>query len=198
MTLRARREERGWSLEEVSATLRIPVPHLLAIEEGRLEDLPPGPYRAGHVRAYLAHLGLEPEPPPAPAPPPPPSRRALWPIRLAAGAVCLVLLALLGLQVGGEGGGEAPVAEANAPDQRVTLRARRTTRLRVLVDGEVVLDRKVPGGERIEVAGHHRVEVHLEGADAARVEYNGQPILPQGRQDTPRRLVFVDDLDPGS
>jgi len=176
--------------------------HLTAIEEGRFDDLPPGPYRRGQVRAYFAWLGLEPSPEVldrASVPPPgPPPAFPLWTVRIAAGFVCAILVVLLVWQfVGGRTTAEEEVVPSTTgPDQVVRLLARRTTHLKVIVDGEVVLDRQVPGGEEIEVAGHERVEVHLEGADTTRVEYNGELIVPQGRQDVPRRLVFIDDLEP--
>jgi transcriptional regulator with XRE-family HTH domain len=200
--LAARRAERGLTLEQASKATRIPIASLAAIEEGRFEDLPPGPYRRGQVRAYFTWLGLEPAREVLDrantAPPISPPRFPLWTVRIAAGAVCVVLIVLLIWQFVGPGGGGGQEVEptANGPDQIVRLLARRTTHLKVIVDGEVVLDRRVPGGEEIRVAGHKRVEVHLEGADRARVEYNGDLIVPQGRQDVPRRLVFIDDLEP--
>ncbi|MBW1876913.1 MAG: helix-turn-helix domain-containing protein [Deltaproteobacteria bacterium] len=200
--LAARRAERGLTLEQASKATRIPVAHLTAIEEGRFDDLPPGPYRRGQVRAYFAWLGLEPGPEvldgASTSPPGAPTGFPLWTVRIAAGAVCVVLVVLLVGQFVGRGGAqeEEVVPIADGPDQVVRLVARRTTHLKVIVDGEVVLDRQVPGGEEIRVAGHERVEVHLEGADTTRVEYNGDLIVPQGRQDVPRRLVFIDDLEP--
>ena len=122
----------------------------------------------------------------------------LWLPRVVAGLACLVLLVLVIWQFGGLGpssSGSDTSVDPDAPDQVVVLRALRTAHFQVLVDGEVVLDRELPGGERFEAAGHHRVEVRLEGADTARVEYNGDLVRPQGRQDVPRRLVFIDDLD---
>lgn len=203
--LRSRREARGVSLDHASRSTRIPVAHLRAIEEGRFDDLPAGPYRAGQVRAYYTWLGLEADPellerlrPDGPSSDDV-GVGAVWAVRIVAGALCAALIGLLVWMLSGS----PPVADtgsvgaaANAPDQVVVVTARRTTHLEVLVDGEVVLDREVPGGERIEVAGHRRVEVRLEGADSARVEYNGELVVPQGRQDVPRRLVFIDDLDP--
>lgn len=57
--LRAARERLGWSLDDVSASLRIRYPYLLAIEDGRIGDLPAATYAVGFVRAYAALLGLD-------------------------------------------------------------------------------------------------------------------------------------------
>ena len=204
VALRLRREARGLSVDDAAKATKIPVAHLDAIEAGRFEDLPEGPYRAGLLRAYAAFLGVEPDPAVLasllPAPARPRAEIPLWAVRALAGALCVALAIGVVWTLTAEWGGNGDPTLApppNAPDQRVTLVARRTTHVTITVDDEVVLDRAIAGGERVEVAGHRRVEVALEGADAARVEYNGDLVVPQGRQDVPRRLVFVDDLDPG-
>lgn len=203
--LRLRRESRGLTVDDAAKATRIPVAHVEAIEAGRFEELPEGPYRVGQVRAYAAFLGVEPDPEVlrslSQPIPPPRAEIPLWAIRTVAATLCvaLALAFVWTLALDRDGAtAEAVAPPPNAPDQNVSVLARRTTHVKLVVDGEIVLDRAVPGGERVEVAGHRRVEVHLEGADAARVEYNGDVVVPQGRQDVPRRLVFVDDLDPGT
>jgi cytoskeleton protein RodZ len=57
--LREARERLGWKLEDVSATLRIRYPYLLALEEGRFRDLPAPAYALGFLRTYAAALGLD-------------------------------------------------------------------------------------------------------------------------------------------
>ncbi|WP_072572050.1 RodZ domain-containing protein [Granulibacter bethesdensis] len=59
--LRAVREHLGWALEDVAASLRIRAAYLLAIEEGRVGDLPGTSYAMGFVRTYAASLGLDPD-----------------------------------------------------------------------------------------------------------------------------------------
>jgi len=56
-----RRQGRGLTLEEVGLAIRVGARHILAVEEGRFEDLPPQPYARGLVSAYATLLGLEPE-----------------------------------------------------------------------------------------------------------------------------------------
>jgi len=56
--LRAARERLGWSLPDVAGSLRIRLPYLEAIEDGRLADLPAAAYGMGFVRSYANLLGL--------------------------------------------------------------------------------------------------------------------------------------------
>jgi cytoskeleton protein RodZ len=57
--LRASREATGVSLEEMATRLRIRRVYLLALEEGRLRDLPSAAYAIGFVRNYAGALGLD-------------------------------------------------------------------------------------------------------------------------------------------
>ncbi len=57
--LRAFRKRRGASLEDVSRVLCIRQVYLLAIEDGRFEELPGSIYSFGFVRAYAQYLGLD-------------------------------------------------------------------------------------------------------------------------------------------
>lgn len=59
--LREAREATGRDLRDVAAHLRIRYPYLLAIEEGRFDDLPGRAYAVGFIRSYAGHLGLDAE-----------------------------------------------------------------------------------------------------------------------------------------
>ncbi|MGZ5911758.1 MAG: helix-turn-helix domain-containing protein [Reyranella sp.] len=59
--LRDQREARGLGLAEVEKSLRIRHQHLEAIEEGRFDKLPGAAYIPAFLRAYAAHVGLDPE-----------------------------------------------------------------------------------------------------------------------------------------
>jgi cytoskeleton protein RodZ len=59
--LREVRERLGWKLTDVSASLRIRLPFLEAIERGDLAALPGTAYQAGFIRTYAQALGLDPE-----------------------------------------------------------------------------------------------------------------------------------------
>lgn len=57
--LRAAREARGLSLEQVSAQTRIPQRHLKTIEEGAFSSLPGRTYAIGFSRTYAKTVGLD-------------------------------------------------------------------------------------------------------------------------------------------
>ena len=57
--LRAARLRLGWRLPDVAASLRIRLPFLEAIEDGRLSDLPGNAYAVGFLRSYATTLGLD-------------------------------------------------------------------------------------------------------------------------------------------
>ena len=59
--LRAARERLGWPIGAVSAALRIRLPHLEALEEGRIDLLPGNAYAVGFLRTYARALGLDPD-----------------------------------------------------------------------------------------------------------------------------------------
>jgi cytoskeletal protein RodZ len=59
--LRDVREAMGLRLENVAGALRIQYEFLLALEEGRYDDLPGAAYALGFLRTYCNHLGLDAE-----------------------------------------------------------------------------------------------------------------------------------------
>ncbi len=59
--LKAARERLGLSLDDVAFSLRIRVPHLEALEEGRISMLPGTAYALAFVRTYATALGLDAE-----------------------------------------------------------------------------------------------------------------------------------------
>ena len=56
--LRAAREERGLSLDDIATKTRIPVRHLSAIEQSDWDSLPAITYSVGFVRSYANVVGL--------------------------------------------------------------------------------------------------------------------------------------------
>ena len=60
-TLRSTRMAHGYDLRDVAAMLRIRYPYLLAIEEGRFDELPGSTYAIGFLRSYAECLGLDPD-----------------------------------------------------------------------------------------------------------------------------------------
>lgn len=59
--LQAARERLAWPLADVAAELRIRLPHLEALEQGRISLLPGNAYALGFLRSYARALGLDAE-----------------------------------------------------------------------------------------------------------------------------------------
>jgi cytoskeleton protein RodZ len=59
--LKAARERLGLSLHDVAVNLRIRLPHLEALEDGRIAALPGNAYALAFVRTYATSLGLDAE-----------------------------------------------------------------------------------------------------------------------------------------
>lgn len=59
--LQAARARLGWALPDIAAALRIRLPYLEALEEGRAADLPGTAYALGFLRTYASALGLDAE-----------------------------------------------------------------------------------------------------------------------------------------
>lgn len=57
--LRAAREEKGISLEDIAAQTRIPRRHLESLEEGDWDKLPAPTYTVGFARSYATVIGLD-------------------------------------------------------------------------------------------------------------------------------------------
>lgn len=57
--LAAAREQLGWTLADIANHLRIRLPYLAAIEQGKLSELPGEAYALGFVRTYATALGLD-------------------------------------------------------------------------------------------------------------------------------------------
>ena len=59
--LRKRRDELGYSIDEVYRRLRIPPSCIRAFEQGHLDALPPSCYAEGFLATYCEHLQLDSE-----------------------------------------------------------------------------------------------------------------------------------------
>ncbi|MHA1569101.1 MAG: helix-turn-helix domain-containing protein, partial [Alphaproteobacteria bacterium] len=57
--LRVAREERGLSVDDVAAVLKIRREHIASIESSRVDDLPGLPYAIGFIRTYAEYLGMD-------------------------------------------------------------------------------------------------------------------------------------------
>src|SRR5580704_15990154 len=86
--LNQQRQLRALSLEEVARATRVPLEHLRALEEDRIDDLPGDAFAVGYIRNFARCIGLsadeavlrfQEERRARPAPqPPPPRKRAGW------------------------------------------------------------------------------------------------------------------------
>ena len=59
--LRAARERLGWTIQDIAQALRIRGLYLVALEEGRVDELPGSAYALGFLRTYAVALGLDPD-----------------------------------------------------------------------------------------------------------------------------------------
>lgn len=59
--LRGRRLARGLTVEEIAGAIKFSARHVLAVEQGRFDVLPPPPYGRGLISAYADLVGVEPE-----------------------------------------------------------------------------------------------------------------------------------------
>jgi cytoskeleton protein RodZ len=134
-SLRAARQSLGLTLERAQADTRIRGRYLVALEEGRFDELPGDAYARGFLGAYAAYLGLDrqrylstyrslrqAEEPAVVSLPVAPPRRPLHPGLLAGAAA--VALGLGAWQLDGRRGGEeAQTPQAPRPRVTVTLPA---------------------------------------------------------------------------
>lgn len=179
-------------LEEVSKRTRVAVEYLEAIEEEAWERLPPGPYREAWVRAYCRLLHL-----PEPSLETIPQERGmpLWIPRVVGLTAVFAALALITwVQVLPRLMPAAKAPVARTPDQTLTVVARRSVPITVRVDGEVVFQKILPGDQEQAFRAFDRIEIDVPSVEVVKLVHNNVSIVPQGRQDRPRTLVFVDDL----
>lgn len=226
--IRRRREQRALTLDDVQKATGIPTTHLQAIEEGRLDDLPAGPYRKAFLQQVRAHLELDrPDPPRAEGSeavadepddvvqvaervedqPARDGARApvpLWVVRRVAQIAAVGLIALgvrqfmsVTLPAVEKHLPAPPVVPPDAPDQNLVITVQQDAPIRIRVDGVETASRRFAPGERIEASGRETVEIELPRVEAVKISYNGVSVTPQGRQDEPRIVRFVDDLRPG-
>ena len=210
VVLAAEREKRGLTQRDICDLTRIPLQHLDALEQGAFDKVPDGPYVDAYYRDYCRALGLKPLSG-AMGDRTAPSSGAktkpvvpLWAVRLVAmGSACLMLgwfaYQTMSGPVGKGGSAAVPAAETEAAigDQVLKLHVRKTGRFLVSVDDKVVLDDAVEEGARMTFVGQRSIEVLLPGVGYVNLDYNGRAIVPQGLQNQPRKLVFLDDTEDG-
>lgn len=191
--LKAAREAEGLSIAEISKRTRIDPDHLLAIEAERWDVLPEGPYRDAWVKAYC-RLVRVPSPVRSSVPEFDGGGVPLWVPRLAGLVAVFAVLLLIGWQLLAPKLASPPKKRAQTgPDQKVTVYTRRNAQITVRADGEVVFDKMMTGDESRTFRARDRIEIDVPSVEIVRLNWNEVSYVPQGRQDTPRTLVFIDD-----
>lgn len=202
--LAKQRVKLGLTVADIGERTGIPTPHLEALERGDLEDIPDGPYLDAYYRAYCRALGLNPgnssmnTAPPHPSMAKPPPTVPMWVVRAVAFGAAGALLAwstyqMMGLEGTDTGNASVVVQPELKEDQVVTLQVRKAGFFRVSLDGNWVLERTLAEGFQKEFRAKDKIEMVVPGAGSVRLHYNGRAIVPQGLQNKPRRLLFVDD-----
>lgn len=191
--LKAAREQRGLSIAEISQRTRIDPDHLLAIEGERWDSLPPGPYRDAWVKAYCRLVNV-PSPVRSSVPEYEDMGIPLWVPRIIGLVAVFAVLILIGWQLLAPKLASPPKKRVVAgPNQTLTVFTRRNAQITVRSDGEVVFDKMMTGNETQTFRAKERIEVDVPSVEIVRLMWNEVSYIPQGRQDSPRTLVFIDD-----
>jgi hypothetical protein len=194
--VQAQREALGRTVAQVANETRIPAEHISAIEAGDLGSLPTGPYAEAWVQTLEAHLGLAPAAAQGATEALVPSRSSsgLGAARAAGLVAVSVLLGAIAWQSWNAGVGAtytSVIPDVSGPMVRVE--ARRSTNIAIQADDGPVESREMPGGAVVELEAVGRVVLDVDAVDAVRVEFLGERVIPQGRQQGQRRRVFIDD-----
>ena len=123
-------------------------------------------------------------------------------LRVAGGAVALLAIVVLGLNVLDHLMEPAQVVDPESLEGVVsepsTLVVSATERVdvRIEADGEELFDGVICSDcdtDRVEATANNELAVELSDLTRARVIYNGRRVEPLGNLSAPRRLVFIDD-----
>ena len=165
--LRAAREARGLTVEEVAEATKISAAHVQALEADRLDAIPAGPYADAYRKALHRFLAPPDATVPQPRPERPPADEG-WatvegfelpgepaaPLRTVRVLAVTSVLALVAIFLGavwpqGDEPARGVVPAAPVTGQELSVRAERNTRIRVLLDGAPHVDRRVAGGDTL-------------------------------------------------
>jgi len=226
--LRDAREARGLSIRQIADATKLSARVLVALEEQRIDDLPPGIYRRAAVRTYAREVGLDVEqtllaylhehPDHLPLPgtaiaalvgPRVPSRlpKAFGWLGVMVPAVAAVAYLMLAFGVPGEmqapGQARLTLEEPTAPilsqrvayvaPERLALSVRSTDRTRVTVvtDGELAIDRVIEPSKALEVWFSEMVEIRAGDGSLVQIGAEGTIGRTLGPPGTPQTLVLT-------
>ena len=204
--LRPAREKKGMTLGELSRATNIPMAHLRALEEGRADALPSGPYVSGYLRTIAEVLEM----------PRPDSRELTHPVRRAGMPLVVVralawgsVLALLGAAWVNFNGGLVPgeladvLAARKQSHQRLEVKPKAPGKLTVHIQGGaphsyVVLEEDLSSyaGHPIVVEGNSDIRVEADPVGAFEFRRDGQRIAIVDRETDMRQLVFLVEEHP--
>jgi hypothetical protein len=121
--------------------------------------------------------------------------------------VALAVVVLLGLRVASElldrpaadevATQAGPVAaDAEPAVHSLSIRAIEPSKLRAVVDGEVVHDGVLVARRTLQLDAKRELVVEIPDLTRVKMRYNGQALRPLGNLSAGRRLVFIDDETP--
>ena len=206
--LRTERERRGLSLREVSRVSQIPLQILVAMEDGETGRL--SPEDLAHYRErYERHLGIRPthstrsteSPTPEFLEPQEETRTHTIPIdddfpkiRLVIIGFLVTLATVMVLQVGSMLlDRQRDAARVTPTEQQIRLQAINTVTVRLHTESEPQPAFELEAGESTSLSSEETIVVELGKLTDVVIHYNDDMIVPLGPQQSPRRLVFVQD-----
>ena len=187
--LRAAREAKGWTLEEVSARTKINQRYLEALEKDDLTVFPSGPFLVGFTKKYRLLLDLPDAAGPgvrvateaddddgpavltvtSPAHPSSATRKRAYQTAAIGGAVALVLLVLIKILGVAAPPGLVAVGEPN--DLSVEVDVEEPVRLRVYVDGGLRFAEALKPGRGATFSGRDKVSVEVETLNGLELQF---------------------------
>ncbi len=221
--LRGERELRGLGLGEVAKATSIPLDILASLEAEPEAQLRAGSTIARWREQYVAFLHKRPvvraelaeasesREPTETTITGPTLRSPVGMTRALTMGVALAVVVLLGLKVVSTVWDRAePVVQPDAsvapaePAEPVaapaahslSIRALEPSRLRAVVDGEVVHDGVLVARHSLQLEAQHELVLEIPDLTRVKIRYNGQALRPLGNLSAGRRLVFIDDESP--
>lgn len=218
--LRAERERRGLSIQEVARVSQIPEAILLELEGGRVSRMEPEDL-AHYRQRYERHLGIRPSQPipesqtiqgktqpssrltEEPISIPEETRTLTIPIeddfpkvRLVIIGFLLTMATVLVLQVGSMLVDRQKESIVDAPtDQEVVVRAVNPVSVSLYAESDPQPEQRLDAGESLTLRSTDTIVVEVESLQEVIIHYNGEKFFPLGELEFRRRLLFIRDAE---